>query len=79
MAVILVLIIGVAATYPSSPMLLLGGLSLLAAVGVPFVFFPFSRTIWTAIDIISAPLGLDEGVAPGFELEQPDPNRRARR
>jgi uncharacterized protein (DUF983 family) len=79
MAVILVLIIGVAATYPSSPMVLLGALGLLAAVGVPFAFFPFSRTIWTAIDIISAPLGLDEGVAPGFELDQAAPRRRARR
>jgi uncharacterized protein (DUF983 family) len=78
-AVILVLIIGVALTYPSSPMVLLGGLGLLAAVGVPFAFFPFSRTLWTAIDIISAPLELDEGVAPGFELEHQAESRRRRR
>ena len=42
---------------------------MLAAVAVPFLFFPFSRTIWTAIDLAMRPLEFEEGVAPGFELE----------
>lgn len=67
--VVLVLLIGVAATYPDSPMLLLTILTVLAAVLTPLVFFPFSRTIWTAIDVAMRPLEFDDGVAPGFELE----------
>ncbi len=38
-------------------------------MAVPFLFFPFSRTIWTAIDLAMRPLEFDEGVAPGFELD----------
>ena len=41
----------------------------LAAVVVPFAFFPWSRTLWLAIDLAMRPLDFDEGVAPGFELE----------
>jgi len=41
-----------------------------AALAVPVVFFPFSRTLWTAIDLIMRPLDFDDGVAPGVELEQ---------
>ncbi len=77
-AIILVLIVGVAATYPSPPMVLLGTAGVSAAVVVPVAFFPFSRTLWTAIDLMLEPLDLDEGVAPGFELDfrNPGPNRR---
>ena len=71
MAVALVLIIGVAITWPEPPMWTLGGLDLLAALAVPFLFFPFSRTLWTAIDLAMRPLEFDEGVAPGFELDDP--------
>lgn len=68
-AVVAILVLGVAATYPDSPMLLLGVLAGLAAVVVPLVFFPFSRTIWCAIDLVMRPLEFHDGVAPGYELE----------
>lgn len=69
-----VLVVGitllVAATWParlSWPGLTLVGVM---AVGVPLAFFPFSRTLWTAIDLVMRPLDFDDGVAPGVELEQ---------
>ena len=68
-AVTLVLLIAVAATWPAPPMAAIGIADIAVAIIVPFLFFPFSRTIWTAIDLIMRPLELDEGVAPGFELD----------
>jgi uncharacterized protein (DUF983 family) len=60
----------VAITWPERPSMavfvLLAGLS----VAVPALFFPFSRTLWTAMDLIMRPLDFDDGVAPGVELEQ---------
>jgi len=67
--VALVLIVGVAITYPDPPMGAIGTVTVLAALAVPFLFFPFSRTIWTAIDLAMRPLEFEEGVAPGFELD----------
>lgn len=69
-----VLVVGitvlVAVTWPAR-------LSLLAIVGVvavalvvPVAIFPFTRTLWTAIDLIMRPLEFDDGVPPGVELEQ---------
>ena len=78
MAVALVLIIGVAITWPEPPMWTLGGLDLLAALAVPFLFFPFSRTLWTAIDLAMRPLEFDEDVAPGFELDESPAAQRHR-
>jgi uncharacterized protein (DUF983 family) len=68
-AVMLILILGVGFTWPDPPMWLIGSAAASAALVVPFVFFPYSRTIWTAIDLAMRPLDFDEGVAPGFELE----------
>jgi hypothetical protein len=67
--VVLILIIGVALTYPSTPIIALAVMDGVAAILVPVVFFPFSRTIWSAIDLAMRPLEFDDGVAPGFELE----------
>jgi uncharacterized protein (DUF983 family) len=67
-AVVMVLIVGVAITYPDSPMGLIALLTVVAALAVPLGFFPFSRTIWSAIDLAMRPLEFDDGVAPGFEL-----------
>jgi len=67
--VVLILIIGVAATYPDPPMLVLTLLTVLGAIATPLFFFPYSRTIWCAIDLAMRPLEFDDGVAPGFELE----------
>jgi len=69
MVVVLILIVGVGVTWPDPPVPALAVAAGLAAIGVPLAFFPWSRTIWTAIDLVMTPLGFDEGVAPGFELE----------
>ena len=77
--VLAVFMVGVLTTFSekSPPMLQIGVLAGVAAVAVPFLFFPFARTIWTAIDLMVAPLDLDEGVAPGFELDLESPPARA--
>ena len=67
--IIAVLVIGMAATYQDPPMGLIITITALTAVLVPFVFFPYARTIWTAVDLMVQPLSLDDGVAPGFELD----------
>lgn len=68
--IVLILVIGVAVTYPDTPMVVLTLLAVSAAIATPLVFFPFSRTIWSAIDLAMRPLDFDDGVPPGFELEQ---------
>ena len=55
--------------YPTPPMWPIGIGTVVVAIVVPFAFFPFSRTLWTAIDLAMRPLEFEEGVAPGFELE----------
>lgn len=65
-----VLSIEVAVTWPERPSWGLLSIAFVAAVVVPVAFFPFSRTIWVAIDLCMRPLDFDDGVAPGVELEQ---------
>ncbi len=67
-AVVLILFIGVATTWPDPPMVAIAVSAAVAAVVVPFAYFPFSRTLWVAIDLVMTPLGFDDGVAPGFVL-----------
>jgi hypothetical protein len=74
-AIVVVLVVAVAATYPNPNLWVIGGLGGLIAVGLPFLFFPFSRTIWTALDLIAHPLDLDDGVAPGYELDFDPPEK----
>ena len=38
---------------------------------VPVIFYPFSRTIWSAIDIAMTPLELDEIVAAADATDEP--------
>jgi uncharacterized protein (DUF983 family) len=68
--VVIILIVGVAVTYPDPPMLVLTLLTVVGALAAPVLFFPYSRTIWCAIDLAMRPLEFDDGVAAGFELEQ---------
>jgi uncharacterized protein (DUF983 family) len=68
LVVVLILIISVAATWPDPPMWIIGGATAASALVVPFLFFPYSRTLWMAIDLAMRPLDYDEGVAPGFVL-----------
>lgn len=68
LVVVLILIVSVAATWPDPPMWIIGGATAASALVVPFLFFPYSRTLWTAIDLAMRPLDYDDGVAPGFVL-----------
>lgn len=69
-----VLVVGisvlVAATWPSPLAWFEVAGVVVVALAVPVVFFPYSRTLWTAIDLVMRPLDFDDGVAPGVELEQ---------
>ena len=67
--VVLILVVVGAATWPDVPVMAMTIAAGAAAVLVPLAFFPFARTIWVAIELAMRPLELDEGVAPGFELE----------
>ncbi|MEN8376208.1 MAG: DUF983 domain-containing protein [Gemmatimonadota bacterium] len=46
----LTLVIGIVVTWPEVPWRLLGGIVVGLAVALPFLFFPFSRTLWLALD-----------------------------
>lgn len=77
--VILILAIGVGVSWPDPPIVPIGVVTALSALVVPVLFFPFSRTIWVAIDLAMTPLGFDDGVAPGFELAEDLERLRAER
>ena len=51
------------------PPLVIGGVF---AVAAPMLFYPYSRTIWSAIDLAMSPLELDEIVAAQDEVAEPD-------
>ena len=68
--VVLILIVGVGVGWPDPPIVPIAIGAGVAAIVVPFAFFPWSRTLWLAIDLAMRPLDFDDGVAPGFELEQ---------
>ena len=68
--VVLILVIGVAIGWPDPPMVAIAVGASISAVAVPVAFFPFSRTLWVAIDIAMRPVDFDDGVAPGFELRE---------
>ncbi len=57
---LVVLVVGLIATFPDFPVKRLVTINVIAAVCVPPLFFPFSRTLWTAIDIVMRPLATDE-------------------
>ncbi len=67
-ALLVFLIVAVAATIPDIPVgpLVVGNIAV--AVVVPVLFYPVSRTLWTAIDIAMRPLEaheVDWSVVPG--------------
>jgi uncharacterized protein (DUF983 family) len=55
-AVLVAMIVSLVTTFPDFPLvpLMLGNAAL--AVIVPLAFYPFSRTLWTALDIAMRPL-----------------------
>lgn len=64
-AMLLVMLVGFVTTYPDPPAGLLAGISAAVAVALPLVFYPTSKTLWTAIDLRMRPVQPDE-VLPGF-------------
>ena len=65
-----VLAIGVGFTWPDPPIKAIAVLAVVAASVLPLAFFPYSRTLWVAIDLVMTPLAFDDGVLPGFMLEE---------
>jgi hypothetical protein len=51
----LVLIIGFATTLPDPPVVRLIVIAAVVVVAVPVVFYPISKTVWTAIDLLMHP------------------------
>jgi hypothetical protein len=43
------------------------------AIVAPMVFYPYSRTIWSAIDLAMSPLELEEIVAAQDQVAEPEP------
>ncbi len=60
----------VALTWPARLNVWSIGLVVAVALSMPALFFPFSRTLWTAIDLVMRPLDFHDGVDPGVELSQ---------
>jgi hypothetical protein len=59
-ALAIVLVVGLILTYPDIPAIPLLAAALVTAIGVPLVFWPFSQTLWTAVDIMMRPVRVDE-------------------
>jgi uncharacterized protein (DUF983 family) len=63
-AVIIAVIVALAATYPDGPVAVALTIVGLTSVVVPLAFFPFSRTLWSAIDLAMRPLEPEDDVDP---------------
>jgi uncharacterized protein (DUF983 family) len=67
-SIVFVFIVGIAGfviTFPELPLVPLVTTTVVAATVFPIVFYPFSKTIWTAIDLRMRPPAADE-VRAGF-------------
>jgi uncharacterized protein (DUF983 family) len=53
-------------TYPSVPIVGLMASVVAVALIVPIAFFPFSRTLWSAIDLAMRPVEPDDDVDPAW-------------
>jgi uncharacterized protein (DUF983 family) len=60
------LAIGLVVTYPEPPVAPLLLLGVAIAFLVPLLFFPVSKTLWSAIDLLMRPLEPDDDVDPRF-------------
>lgn len=64
-ALLVVLLVGTFGFWPNPPVVAMVIAAVIAAAIVPLVFFPFSKTIWLALDLMMRPLEPGE-VSPGF-------------
>jgi len=67
-ALLLVLLVGFLAFWPEPPIVAIIIAALAVAGLLPLAFFPFSKTIWLALDIMMRPIESGE-VRPGFGPE----------
>jgi uncharacterized protein (DUF983 family) len=63
-AVLVALVAAFALTYPDGSVALALGVVVATAVIVPLVFYPVSKTLWSAIDLAMRPLEPDDDVDP---------------
>ncbi|MEA2001617.1 MAG: DUF983 domain-containing protein [Actinomycetota bacterium] len=67
-SIVVLLVVGIAGfvlTFPELPLAPLVSTAIAVSVLFPIFFYPFSKTVWTAIDLRMRPPGKDE-VRPGF-------------
>lgn len=73
-AVLAVIIaVSIAATLPDPPALKLSIGAGLAMIAFPLAFYPFSKTIWAAIDLLMHPLDAAEEDAAARAVRSPEP------
>lgn len=64
--VVAAIAIGFAVTYPDPPIATLLVVCLTVAVGMPLVFQPISKSLWSAIDMAMRPPEPDDDIDPHF-------------
>ena len=78
-AILVVLVVGMVVGYPEIPVVPIVAGCVAVAVVVPVVIFPFTYTIWGAIDLAMHPLdaaeAADAAAAVGARARRPDPFR----
>ena len=73
-ALAIVVVVGLIITYPEFDLSVLLPAAIAVAVLVPVVFYPFSRTIWNAIDLAMRPIEPSDDV--DLRWLPPPPRRR---
>jgi uncharacterized protein (DUF983 family) len=63
---LLTVVLGFVVTYPDVPVPALMLVVTLVALLVPLLFFPYSRTLWSAIDLAMRPVEPDDDVDPAW-------------
>lgn len=74
-ALAIVVVVGLVVTYPQFDLSVLLPVAIAVALLVPIVFYPFSRTIWNAIDLAMRPIEPSDDVDLRW---LPPPARRSR-
>jgi uncharacterized protein (DUF983 family) len=69
------MVVGVAIAYPDGGLGPLLVVTVSVAVGVPLGFYPFSKTLWSAIDLAMRPLEPDDDVDPRWIPPPAHPRR----
>ncbi len=71
-ALLIVLLAGFLLTWPDPPALAIGVAAVAVAILLPLLFFPFSKTLWLAGDLLMRPLEAGE-VRPGYQPPHTEP------